>query len=199
MKRLTTILITLITTLAIYAQGKPQFDPEKFENQLEQAVIKDAGITSAESAKFLPLYREMRKKLRAAMDANRKTDKAKPTTEKEWAQVLKSHDNLDIQMKKIEQSYHNQFLKVLPASKVVKMIKAEEDFHRDAFRKIEGHKQPGRKPGHPKHPKHWCNVISYGSPMTELLITDFRFNPTAIPYRRNCNVPCPQYSDTRWR
>ena len=34
----------------------------------------------------------------------------------------------------IQQKYHNSFLKILPAGKVLEILKAEDKFHRDAFK-----------------------------------------------------------------
>ena len=39
-------------------------------------------------------------------------------------------------MKKLQQTYHNKFMKILPAGKVMEIIKAEDQFHRNAFRRI---------------------------------------------------------------
>ena len=38
-------------------------------------------------------------------------------------------------MKKLQQDYHNKFMKVLPASKVFRIIQAEENFHRQMFKR----------------------------------------------------------------
>ena len=42
---------------------RPPFDPAKFEKELEQFIVTEAALTPSESAKFFPVYREMRKKI----------------------------------------------------------------------------------------------------------------------------------------
>lgn len=145
MQRILFMLVMALCSLTITAQGNKQksgrpasqqFDPKKFETGLEQHVMKVAGITQAESARFLVVYREKRKKELAAMGAMRQHRQGRPTSEKEWAESLKAHDNMEIQLKKIQQDYHNKMLRVIPASKVVKVVMAEEQYHRDAFGKM---------------------------------------------------------------
>ena len=43
-------------------------------------------------------------------------------------------DQLEIELRQIAQTYHNKFLHVIPASKVLSTIVAEDKFHRRAFR-----------------------------------------------------------------
>ena len=40
----------------------------------------------------------------------------------------------DIEIKRLQQAYHEKFLHILPASKVYRIIKAEDKFHRQQFR-----------------------------------------------------------------
>lgn len=140
MKKILIIMIALVCSLGISAQEQKKqhrpFDPQKFEQSLEQYVIQKAGITQAETTGFLPIFREMRKKEVEIMQKGRKAVSGKPKTEQEWEQKLREHDNAEIQLKKIQQTYHIRLLKVLPASKIVKMTRAEEEFHREAFKQI---------------------------------------------------------------
>ncbi len=148
-----TALITLcllLTTAVAMAQEehgpqqKGSFDPKVFETQLEQYVIAKAGITKAEEEKFLPIYREMRSKQVQLMADERKNKEKKPTTEAECEAAIKAHDKAEIELKKVIQTYHEKLLKVIPASKLVKVIQAETDFHRDTFRQHMGAKPPAR-------------------------------------------------------
>ena len=49
--------------------------------------------------------------------------------------AIHKQDELELQMKKIQQTYHNKFMKIIPAGKVFLVIRAEEKFHRQAFRR----------------------------------------------------------------
>ena len=51
-------------------------------------------------------------------------------------EAIRKQDELDIQIKQLQQEYHGRFLTMLPANKVLAIIKAEEKFHRQIFRKM---------------------------------------------------------------
>jgi hypothetical protein len=114
-----------------------RFDPQKFENQLEQFVLQKMSLSQSESAAFIPIFREKRKEEVMIMENGRKSRRGRPATEKEWENVLKTYDNNEVKLKKIQQTYHEKMLKVIPASKIMKMIRAEEEFHREMFRKMQ--------------------------------------------------------------
>lgn len=143
-------LLMLVCSLSVSAQGfpkAPKFDPQKFEQQMESFIIDRMHLTPAEKTKFLPIYREKRKKELAAIKSEGDLyRKGMPKNESEWAERMKTHDAIQVQQKKIQQEYHLKMIKVIPASKVVAMIRAEEEFHRDAFKKFQGGNN-GAKPG----------------------------------------------------
>ena len=59
-----------------------------------------------------------------------------PHDEASCKRAVQRRDQLEIELKQIAQTYHNKFLRVLPASKVIGTIIAEDKFHRRAFRKF---------------------------------------------------------------
>lgn len=59
-----------------------------------------------------------------------------PHDEASCKRAVQRRDQLEIELKQIAQTYHNKFLRVLPASKVIGTIIAEDKFHRRAFRKL---------------------------------------------------------------
>jgi hypothetical protein len=150
MLRYLVILAMFVSSLVANAQGPDgrdnrRFDPQKFERQLEHFVLKKMELTQTEASAFLPLFRQKRKAEVSIMDSGRKNRQKLPTSEKEWALALKTFDNNEVKLKKIQQVYHEKMLKVIPASKVMRMIKAEEDFHRDVFRKVQMHTAQHRR------------------------------------------------------
>jgi hypothetical protein len=137
-------IIMLVSSLTIGAQAPGgrdgrRFDPQKFERQLEQYVLKKMNLTPKEASAFLPLFRQKRKAEVAIMDTGRRNRREHPVSEKEWEQALKTFDSNEVKMKKIQQDSHAKMLKVIPASKVMKMIQAEGDFHREMFSKMQMH------------------------------------------------------------
>lgn len=136
MKRIIVILFCLTATIATFAQGSPQkFSPEKFQADLQEYIVKEAKLTPQEAAKFLPLYSEMFQKQRAIYDRQRQLRMNKLTDEAAYRDAIKKGDQMDLELKKLQQTYHDKFLAVLPASKVFAVIGAENRFHRDMWKK----------------------------------------------------------------
>lgn len=137
MKKLTIVFITLFMTLGIIAhehQQQQKFSPEKFQADLEQFITKEACLTPQEAAKFFPIYREMQGKLRVIYDLQRKLGKVKPADEKGCEQAIRQRDEYDLELKRIQQTYHNKFLSVISASKLYDVLIAEDRFHRQMLR-----------------------------------------------------------------
>jgi hypothetical protein len=133
-KALVLSFILCVCAVSVNAEPPRQFNPQRFEMRLEQYITVQAALSPAEASKFFPLYREMRRKQFAYFD-NRAFHNINSNDEGAAAEAIRKRDNNDLQMKKIQQQYHNKFLKILPASKVYRIIKAEDDFHRHMFKR----------------------------------------------------------------
>lgn len=143
------ILLTLIVFgAAVFAsaqdKNRSKFSPERFRADLEQFITKDACLTPTEASKFFPLYDEMGKKQRVIFDRMRQLGKNKPADEAGCRDVIKQRDQMDVELKKIQQTYHEKFLKVLPASKLFDVIRAEERFHRRMLKKSNASQTQGQ-------------------------------------------------------
>ena len=136
MKRLIVNCLAVVFALGAWAQGQGQqrFSPEKFQADMEQYIAKEAGLTPREAAAFFPMFREMQKKQRALYNQMMAESKIKPADEKACKKVIQKRDQVELELKSIQQTYHNKFLSVLPASKVFDVIKAEDQYHRGLFR-----------------------------------------------------------------
>ena len=134
-KLLFSTVIMIMVVLGASAEEQQKFSPEKFQADLEQYITTDAGLTNEEAAKFFPLYREMQQKQRVVYNKMHELFKL-PHDEASCKRAVQRRDQLEIELKQIAQTYHNKFLRVLPASKVIGTIIAEDKFHRRAFRKL---------------------------------------------------------------
>ena len=120
--------------------GRPQgmqqmkFSPEKFQADLEQYITKKACLTPQEAAKFFPIYKEMQSKQRAVYERQRQLGWVKPADEKGCEKVIRQRDEYDLELKRIQQTYHNKFLSVISASKLYDVLNAEDRFHRQMLR-----------------------------------------------------------------
>ena len=134
-KLLVFAILMLMVALGASAEEQQKFSPEKFQADLEQYITTEAGLTNEEAAKFFPLYREMQQKQRVVYNKMHELFKL-PHDEASCKRAVQRRDQLEIELKQIAQTYHNKFLRVLPASKVIGTIIAEDKFHRRAFRKL---------------------------------------------------------------
>lgn len=136
----TTVLMILMLCTFGVANGqhkkRPPFDPAKFEADLEQFITVNACLSPSQAASFFPVYRQMMKKQRALFDEMRRLRMINPKDNKACEEAIRKQDELDIQIKQLQQEYHGRFLMLLPANKVLSIIKAEEKFHRQIFRKM---------------------------------------------------------------
>lgn len=138
MKRILLIVVILQISVQSFAQqpDRPRFDPEKFEAAKEKYIVEQAVLTPSEVSLFFPLYNELQTKKRALFERQRRLGFVKPQDNEACVKSIQEHDKIDVEMKKLEQSYHNKFLRVLPASKVFDIIKAENKFHRKMLKKF---------------------------------------------------------------
>ena len=134
-KLLFSTVLMLMVVLGAQAEEQQKFSPEKFQADLEQYITTEAGLTNEEAAKFFPLYREMQQKQRVVYNKIHELFKL-PHDEASCKRAIQRRDQLEIELKQIAQTYHNKFLRVIPASKVIGTIVAEDKFHRRAFRKF---------------------------------------------------------------
>lgn len=136
MKKTTLLLLLMLTLSAACAQQKqPRKTPERFQIELERYIARNAGLTQSEASRFLPVYAEMLRKQRAVHEEIKKLKRAKPKSDAECKRNIQRRDRLGIEMREIQRAYHERFTKILPASKVYDILKAEDKFHRQAFKK----------------------------------------------------------------
>ena len=136
MKKISITLFCLFITMMAFAQEGPwKFSPEKFKADLQEYIVKEAKLTPQEATKFLPLFGEMHEKQRAIYARQRELRKTPPTDEAGFNDAIKKADQMDLELKTLQQTYHNKFLCVLPASKVFEVIKAEDRFYRDMWKR----------------------------------------------------------------
>ena len=137
--RTTMLMILMLCTFGV-ANGqhrkRPPFNPAKFEADLEQFITVNACLSPSQAASVFPVGRQMMKKQRALFDEMRRLRMTNPKDNEACEEAIRKQDELDIQIKQLQQEYHGRFLMMLPANKVLSIIKAEEKFHRQIFRKM---------------------------------------------------------------
>ena len=133
-KRIILLLWIVVSVSLLHAQGKLDFN--KINAESHSFITKEAGLSAQEAARFFPVYDEMRDKQRGYFDKLRAIHSSKPSSEREASKMIEQADGYEIQLKQIEQRYHKEMLKVLPATKLLRVLEAERRFHRQMFRKM---------------------------------------------------------------
>lgn len=126
----------------------PRFDPQKFQQMVEETLTKAGGLTDDEAKAFFPLYNEMRGKQREMGRQMRDLKRGTPADTR--ATILKIK-HLQVEMAELEQTYYERFLRIVPPEKLFRMMQAEDDFHR---RMVQGdRRREGKHGGRPRQQK----------------------------------------------
>lgn len=159
MKRIAFVALMALFTMNLWAQqtqgaGKPRFDPQEFQQRMEEALTRQAGLTADEAKAFFPIYQEMKDKQRAiSVQIHQLKIQCQPD-EAAYTTTITKIKQLLVESAQLEQNYYRRLLEVVPASKVFKVMKAEDDFHR---RMVQGPRGrwggAGRGQGGPRAPK----------------------------------------------
>lgn len=128
--RTTVLMILMLCTFGV-ANGqhrkRPPFNPAKFEADLEQFITVNACLSPSQAASFFPVYRQMMKKQRALFDEMRRLRMINPKDNEACEEAIRKQDELDIQIKQLQQEYHGRFLMMLPANKVFPSSKPKKN------------------------------------------------------------------------
>lgn len=124
-------------TITTFGQRKGDFKEKKEQiKALKIAhITTELNLTSDEAAKFWPLYnafdekqQEIRKqKIKSFMDKS-KEDAIDKLTEKEATTILNQIESNDEELHQLKKKFVASLKGVLPAVKILKLKKAEEDF-----------------------------------------------------------------------
>lgn len=142
MKRNIFLLMLMFMPLLTWAQpqgGDRPFDPVKFQKMVEESLTKAACFTPEEAKAFFPLYNEMRTKQRELGTQIHNFKKNIKGDANAYNETILKIKCLQVQSAQIEESYYKRMLKAVPAEKVFKVMKAEDDFHR---RMVRGNRGP---------------------------------------------------------
>ena len=95
----------------------------------------------------------MMKKQRALHDEQKSLKRVKPLTDAECKKNIQKQDELGVQIRQVQQTYHNKFMHILSPAKVYDVLKAEDQFHRQAFKRAADKKNDKAGKPKPKHPQ----------------------------------------------
>ncbi|NPD45205.1 MULTISPECIES: hypothetical protein [unclassified Lentimicrobium] len=145
MKKIAFVYIGILSllTFSLYAQdGRDGEDFEKkYHSQKVAYLTTEMDLTPEESAAFWPLYNAHEKEkgiIKDEMKSYRQevAQKDGDLSEEEALEALKSFQVNMGKMHQIELFYQNKYLEVIPATKVILLLKAEKEFRRDLLREL---------------------------------------------------------------
>ena len=149
MRRIYAIIIFLCALTASYAQQNGQrnqgqqnqrqfFSPEAFNKGLEDFVKREAGLNDEECKNFFPLMHEMMNKQR---EVNGKMQQImakgfNAKTEADYEQIITRSINLEVESRKIEQTYYKKFHSILSWKQIYKVRMALSRYNMEALRRF---------------------------------------------------------------
>ena len=117
-----------------------QFSPAEYAQQQREFFTKNAELTQAEADAFFPIYNELQQKKRELNREIRIIMRQEPGTQVSEEQSLKAIDakaDVNIKIANLEKEYLQKFKQVLPASKILKIQNAEEQFNSQILKDIQ--------------------------------------------------------------
>lgn len=151
MKKCLIVIMSLLMVLAVHAQEQKKFSPEKFDAEMEEYITRKAELDPQDAAKLFPIFREMHKKQRSIYSRMRGLGNQKPADDAACAEAIKERDKCNLELKQLEQHYHQKMLQVVSASKLYDVIKAETRFYRKMMRGWQKSNHPGGKQRDKRH------------------------------------------------
>ena len=158
MKRIFINIVIFCVSIVAMAQGnnpqehRPQrrdFSPEEYWKNLKDFVTFEAGLTSEEAEEFIPLLKEMmeeqHKNSRKSFEIIRSCNEG--TTESEYGTAVKQLLELEVESRRIEETYYKKFHTIMSWQKVFNVRRALYNFNREALNRF----NPRRGGGHGPH------------------------------------------------
>lgn len=148
MKKLLTLLMLLVLTLPLAAQGR--FNPQQYRQRLEEYITQKACLTPQEANKVFPIFHAMKDKQRAVMEKINNLKRSTPQTGKSDAQYRKVIDkinDLNEEQADLQEEYYERMCKAISPRKVYAVMLAEDSFHRDMLRHFSDGRGQGQQRG----------------------------------------------------
>lgn len=133
-----------------------QFSPTEYWKQQKAFFTEKAGLTEDEADKFFPLYNELQQKKRDLNREVRRMSYQDNQTEDQARKTLDVIAETNLKIAQLEKDYLEKFKEVLPASKILKVQNAEDQFNSQILKDIQqsrGHQfqqGPQQRPQQPQ-------------------------------------------------
>lgn len=115
-------------------KDRPRFSPEEFQKKETAYITAKAELTKAEATAFFPLFYKMKDQQRKLSFKNDKLMRSawrKKLSNAESLRILEAIGENEEDILDLEEDYRKRFLKIVGASKLLKIKVAEKVFERD--------------------------------------------------------------------
>ena len=142
-----------------------QFSPAEYARQQREFFTKNAELTQQEADAFFPIYNELQQKKRELNRETRRFMREAAGPDASDDQSLKAIDaqaETNLKIAELEKEYLQKFKEVLPATKILKIQNAEEQFNSQMLKDIQqsrghqfqqGPQYPGQQQPRPGQPQ----------------------------------------------
>lgn len=138
------LLFTLIATAAAWAQRPSGEEMQRIQDAKIAIITNRLNLTPEQSTGFWPVYNEYSQKRREIHRAQRKIineKKAEGKTDDQVLNNLKEVQELKQKELDLEKEYQTRFLKVISASQVIELYKAERTFNDMLIQRLKQRKE----------------------------------------------------------
>lgn len=144
MNKFIAIITSLVICLCMTAQpqdgARKDFSPELYKKHLTEFVTTHAKLTEAEAASVFPIIYELHEKQHQLMKQQRELMRKgmhdANLSEAEYEKIITQSTGIDIEIKKLEQTYFKKLHSVLPWKKVYAVRMALNRFQMEALKRF---------------------------------------------------------------
>ena len=140
MKRILFFIILICCTAGIaLAQSKKRMSAEEYANKQKAFITSHANLLPNEAEAFFPLYFEFQQnKWKINKEARKKVkwEKGVEPTDEEWNKFVYEKAEAKIKIAKLEKTYIEKYLQILPARKILDIQRAEDAFQKEIIKNM---------------------------------------------------------------
>lgn len=122
--------------------GKPhehKFQPKEFVKDMEAFIVCEANLTPEEATAFFPLFHQLKRGQRELQKQIVKLSKSienQNLSEQQCEEILEKITQCHVKLEELQVNALSEWRKLLPASKVLKVILADHKFGKKVYREM---------------------------------------------------------------
>ena len=116
-----------------------RFSIDEYRKRQKEFFTKRANLTEQEAEKFFPVYNELQQKKMQINHQSRQdaVRQQQPLSEEECLKAIDALADAQIRIAQLEKEYLEKFKKILPASKILAIQRAEDQFNSELVKEMQ--------------------------------------------------------------